>query len=251
MNRCTSQVTCYFSDGPRRDLIEHKGKDQSTNDPNRFPEGPRTSGVLDHSRNIDRISSGAASAGTHAEAKLLKESDNTVSMEEEKCQTTSLSEHGEDKKHHVESQASSVRGAQSDSSRRNLPVSNRELDAGNNPQQTVVPNHASFVMGKQMRPDITNWMGNGYQAETSKVLPPASAIALELQRKENVANQGPADGPNLGNRRSSFPNLLLREQWKPVSAMNGQNNHVMPTKESDIFLRSAIPGEHPSQLTYM
>lgn len=244
------QITCSSSDGLNRDLIEHKGKEQSISDPSRCPEGFRTSGVPDHLRSIDRLPSVPPSAGTHAESKMVKESDNSTSMEGEKSQSTALSEHIEDRRHHLESQAFSFRGMQSDSNARNTPVSNREQDAGNNPQQIAMQNQASFVMGptKQMRPDMTGWMGNGYQTETSKALSTAPGVAPEslMQRKDNTAGhcQGPADAQG-GNRRidNNLPTLQPREQWKPVPAMNGQNNSVMPMKEPNVLLRSATQGE--------
>ena len=227
-------------------MIDHKGKELSVNEP--------TTGVLDNTR-------GALSTGPQAGGNFLKDADNNASMKEDKSGYHAMpSEHAEDSRQHSalrrrleaempkqetsESQASSLRGIQSDSNSRSIPVSIHEDDSGNNHQQIVISHHAPLVTGtsKTMKHDVSFWNGNGCQMEASGL-----THASQQQRKENFANQcqNAAESNGLGHRDtdSDLPSVPLREQWKPISGMDGQNNILMPVKDSDIVLRNVLPGE--------
>ncbi|XP_071909795.1 uncharacterized protein [Coffea arabica] len=236
----------FPKEGARKEMIDHKGKELSVNEP--------TTGVLDNTR-------GALSTGPQAGGNFLKDADNNASMKEDKSGYHAMpSEHAEDSRQHSalrrrleaempkqetsESQASSLRGIQSDSNSRSIPVSIHEDDSGNNHQQIVISHHAPLVTGrsKTMKHDVSFWNGNGCQMEASGL-----THASQQQRKENFANQcqNAAESNGLGHRDtdSDLPSVPLREQWKPISGMDGQNNILMPVKDSDIVLRNVLPAQ--------
>lgn len=236
-------------------MIDHKGKEVSVNEPNSIPEVSRAYGMLDTTR-------AAPSTGTHTEGNFSKDADNSTSMKEDKSGYYAVpSEHAEDRRHHLrrksgaempkQETSESQAGVKCDSNTRNIPIGSHEDDSGNNHQQIVIPHHASLVTGttKPMKADVSFWNGNGCQMEASNVSAAVNALTHESQqkRKDNCAGQSQSaaesSGLGLQHTNSNLPSLPLREQWKPISGMDGQNNILMPVKDSDVVLRNDFPGK--------
>ena len=150
-----------IADVVRKEMVEHKGKEQSVNDPNSISEVTMPLGRLNNAREPERTPQGPSYTGifpdTNPSSKELENPmiDGTNGLpctrREAELQLPSLDI--------AESQAFVAKGLPSDS-----------FDDLGNGQQAVVTNHTSSVMGmtKHMKPEMINWTGTGSHNEVSE-----------------------------------------------------------------------------------
>uniref|UniRef100_A0A5B6YW35 Chromatin structure-remodeling complex protein SYD n=1 Tax=Davidia involucrata TaxID=16924 RepID=A0A5B6YW35_DAVIN len=250
------------ADGPRKELIDHKGKEQSNNDSSSVPEVTMPLGRPDNVRETERIPPGPSYTGILPEINSLsKEVENPSMMEDTNGLPPNLSVHAEERRHLLatrrnpesqmsiqeiaDPQAFLTKGSQPDSLR-GLPVSNHEDDLENGHRQVGIANQASSVMGisKQMKPEMIRWTGIGSHNEAFKGPLPDSAVPHEPVPKDNAPTQSQNLGEcNVqGNRRadSHLPSFPLREHWKPISGMDGGHHTVLSVKDANVLSKHVI-----------
>ncbi|KAA8528106.1 hypothetical protein F0562_035025 [Nyssa sinensis] len=251
------------ADGPRKELIDHKGKDQFIDDSGDIPEFKMPFGKPDNVSETEQIiPAPSSSTGIFPEVNSLsKEVENPNLMEDTNGFRPNLSLDAEERRHLLasrrnseaqvltqkiaESKAFLTKGPQPDSLR-GLPVSNHEDDLEKGRQQVGLANQTSSVMGvsKQMKPDMISWTRIGSENEASMVPLPDSAAPHELVPKDN----GPSQSQSLAdfnlqgnwhadNQSLSFP---LREHWKPISGVEGQHHTVLPIKDANVLSKHVI-----------
>ncbi|KAL2486005.1 Chromatin remodeling complex SWI/SNF [Abeliophyllum distichum] len=194
-------------DGPRRDLIDQKDKEQF-NDPSNIPEASRQSERLVNTKGHSSFLDSGSSKGA-----------DVAKMEDKGGQPSILSENAQD--------------------RRNLLMTRRELDAEMHTSETVVQTPAPGEQYesntrnlKQFKIEESSGTGIGFETDASKASLPATVVTHELvqQRKDDAVSfsQSP-DCSVLGNRRSDgkLPSFPSKDQWKPVLGMSGQSYPAM------------------------
>ncbi|KAA8549729.1 hypothetical protein F0562_001253 [Nyssa sinensis] len=250
------------ADGPSKELIDHKGKEQSINDSSSIPEVTTSLGRPDNVRETERIPAGPSYTGSLPEVNSLsKEAENPSMMDDMNGMPPNLSAHAEERRHFLatrrnpgaqmstpeiaDPQALLTKGPQPDSLR-GLPVSNPEDDLENGCRQVGIANQASSVMGisKQMKPEMICWTGIGNHNEASKGPPPDTAVLLESMSKDNAPSQSQSLGDfNVqGNWHadSHLPSFPLREHWKPISGLDGGHHRVLSVKDANVLSKHVI-----------
>ncbi|CAK9146725.1 unnamed protein product [Ilex paraguariensis] len=150
-------------DGPPKELIDNRGKDQYINEVGSIPEVTVPFGRLDNASERDRrIPPGPSPTGSLAEGNLSKEAEKTTMMEDKNDQPYGLSERAEERNHLLggrkledeagtqetsESRAFAVKGPQPDSKSRGIAVINQGNDLDSHHGQTGMANRASPIMG--------------------------------------------------------------------------------------------------------
>ncbi|KAK9288088.1 hypothetical protein L1049_016535 [Liquidambar formosana] len=243
-------------DGPRKELGDHKGKEQSLNEPSGVPDVTVSFGRGPIARETERNHQGSSSTGNILEDdSLSKEADNPK-VEDKNGPPSDLSVFAEERKHFLpmrrkleaetqtqeiaESQAFITTASQPDfSSPRGLSVSNRDDDMENGLPHVGRSNQASSAMGinNQMKPEIISWTGIGGHNDVSRGPLPASAVQHESvpERIDNAPSQSQSLGEcNVqGNQHadSHLSTFSLREHWKPISGMGNERQPIMPVKD--------------------
>ncbi|EEF45471.1 chromatin structure-remodeling complex protein SYD [Ricinus communis] len=195
------------SEGPRRELIDHRGKAQSPLEPTSIPEVSMPFGRLNNAKESDGVSPGTSCTGRFLDGNSLsKECDKK--MEDRNAQPTDVSVHMDEKKHlfatrrleaeiqsqdKVESQALFTTAMQQpDSARSGLASSNPMHSIENGHLQAGRGDLAASVMNinKQVNPDAISWTGIGNHKEARGSLP-STAVQHELvpDRKDNCPRQ--------------------------------------------------------------
>ena len=250
-------------DGPRKELIDHKGKAQSSNEPS-SNQDVIPFGRLNTARDTDITSPVASSTGRLQEAESPK-------AEEKNGQTSEFSVIAEERKHllvgrkpEAETQTQEIKASQkpdSSNTRGALSLSNSNPveDMENGHLQVGRANQASFIMGvnKHMNPEITSWTGVGSHNEVSRGPLLASSLPHELvaERKDsnpsqfqNFSNSSGSGNQHADSHSSSF---TLKERWKPISGVENDHQTLIPMKDASMMLKHVSQGKnHASNLEY-
>ena len=261
-----------ITDGPRKELIDHKGKDYSLNEPSNVPEVPVPFGRLSNVRDTERIPPGSSSSGSLLETdSMSKAGENTKIMEdnltgiaEERRHILAMRRKPEADMHTqevAESQAFPSTASQPDSSSiMGLTASPHEDNLESSHLQVGRANQASSLMGinRQIQPELINWTGIGNHNDASRGQLPVSAIQHEplLERKDNTPSQSQSFGDTSvqGNQHSEnhLSPFLLRDHWKPVSGMDNDHHKIFQTREANLLIKHVSRGEnYNSELNFI
>ncbi|PHU03244.1 hypothetical protein BC332_28495 [Capsicum chinense] len=210
----------------RRELVDHKGREQLVTDQGCASEVTRTVGGAGET---DRLFSGPTPSGVLAETNSSMEAENTNLMEDngQLDPTGHADERRPQRKMRMiqdaevpiqdatESQASALRVVPTDS--KSLPPYNHEHAPANTEQFGMFPQVSSF-------------MG------TSKQMTVNTHVSGPLMKD----NQNLVDSNAPGNRHadSNLPSLPLRQQWKSVPGVTNQSPATMQVKDSNIMLKN-------------
>ncbi|XP_042967080.1 uncharacterized protein LOC122300466 isoform X2 [Carya illinoinensis] len=198
------------TDGPCKELIDHKGKAQSLNEPSSNPDVMMPFVRLNTARETDIIPPVASSTGRLMEADSFPKEGESLKVSEDKNGPTSdISVLAEEKKHVIvarkpeavthsqeiaASQAYLSMGSQHPDSfnmSRAFAVSNPVEDVEIGHQQVGRANQAASTMGinKHMNPEISSWTGIGIHNEVSRgpLLAPSQYESMP-ERKDGVDN---------------------------------------------------------------
>ncbi|XP_041000946.1 chromatin structure-remodeling complex protein SYD isoform X5 [Juglans microcarpa x Juglans regia] len=199
------------TDGPCKELIDHKGKAQSLNEPSSNPDVMMPFVRLNTARETDIIPPVASSTGRLMEADSFPKEGESLKVSEDKNGPTSdISVLAEEKKHVIvarkpeavthsqeiaASQAYLSMGSQHPDSfdmRGAFAVSNPVEDVEIGHQQVGRANLAASTMGinKHMNPEISSWTGIGIHNEVSRgpLLAPSPQYESMPERKDGVDN---------------------------------------------------------------
>ena len=242
-------------DGPRKELIDHKGKAQSSNEPS-SNQDVIPFGRLNTARDTDITSPVASSTGRLQEAESPK-------AEEKNGQTSEFSVIAEERKHllvgrkpEAETQTQEITASQkpdSSNTRGALSLSNSNPveDMENGHLQVGRSNQASSVMGinKQMNPEIISWTGIGSHNEVSRGPLLGSSLPHELVAERKDSN--PSQFQNIGNsiglgkqHADSHPSFSLKEHWKPISGVENDHQTVIPMRDASMMSKHASQGKN-------
>lgn len=204
------------TDGPCKELIDHKGKAQSLNEPSSNPDVMMPFVRLNTARETDIIPPVASSTGRLMEADSFPKEGESLKVSEDKNGPTSdISVLAEEKKHVIvarkpeavthsqeiaASQAYLSMGSQHPDSfnmSRAFAVSNPVEDVEIGHQQVGRANQAASTMGinKHMNPEISSWTGIGIHNEVSRgpLLAPSQYESMPERKDGN-----PSHFQNLG-----------------------------------------------------
>ncbi|KAF5452399.1 hypothetical protein F2P56_027401 [Juglans regia] len=199
------------TDGPCKELIDHKGKAQSLNEPSSNPDVMMPFVRPNTARETDLIPPVASSTGRLMEADSFPKEGESLKVSEDKNGPTSdISVLAEEKKHVIvarkpeavthsqeiaASQAYLSMGSQHPDSfdmRGAFAVSNPVEDVEIGHQQVGRANLAASTMGinKHMNPEISSWTGIGIHNEVSRgpLLAPSPQYESMPERKDGVDN---------------------------------------------------------------
>ncbi|XP_065631375.1 chromatin structure-remodeling complex protein SYD [Quercus suber] len=238
-------------DGPRKELIDPKGKVQSSNEPSSDLDVMMPFGRLNTARDTDIISPVASSTGKLQEADTFpKDADSPKMMEEKNGPTSELSVIADERKHilagrkpEADRQTQEITSQQPNSSNtRGNPVEDME----NGHLQVGRSNQASSVMGinKQMNPEIISWTGIGSHNEVSRGPLLGSSLPHELvvERKDSNPSQFQNIGNSIGlgkQHADSHPSFSLKEHWKPISGVENDHQTVIPMRDASMMSKHA------------
>ena len=251
-----------FIDGPRKELIDHKGKDHSPNEVSNIPEVPAPFGRLNNVRDTERIPPGSSSSGGLLENDSTPKAgenpktceDNTAGVAEERKHILATRRKQEADMHPrevAESQAfPSTASLPDSSSMMGLSVSTHDDNLETSHQQVGRVNQFSSVMGmnRQIHPELVNWTGIGNHSDTSRGQLPISVSQPEplLERKDNTPSQFQSFGDTgvQGNQHSDnhLSPFLLRDHWKPVSGMDNDHHKIFQTREANLLTKHVSQG---------
>ncbi|XAR60396.1 DNA helicase [Bertholletia excelsa] len=255
-------------EGSRKELIDHKGKELSTNDPSNLPEEAILPGRVNNVRETEVVPQGSSSTGVLPVADLSKEPEDPNMIGDKSHLSFDLSVHAEERRHPsairrkveaeeltteiTEPQAFLFKGLQPDFVRGSA-VGNRKDDSGH-AQQPGIGNQASFMgAGEPMRPEMTNWAGTGSHNQTASGSIPGSVAShiLMLERKDSALSQSQilSDSNVQGTRLAdgALPNFSIRECWKPILGAESEHQNVMATKDTNMLTKH-VPEGFPDEL---
>ncbi|KAJ1395171.1 SNF2-related, N-terminal domain [Sesbania bispinosa] len=245
-------------DGPRKDLIDHKGKSQSFNEPGNSSGVMMPFGGSNNVRQTDKNPSGSSSAGKFLEADSLSKGTESPRMLEDKGNLHSdVHILSEERKHlatkggeverriqeRVAAQASSATSCQQQdsSSTRGAVVGNNHLDDVDNGNMQVGRSNQPSVIG------LNSWTGFAGHNETSKGPPqiPTTQHELPIERRENIPSQFHNVGNNCGSRNHNSINHLtsysLKEHWKPVPGTDSDPHGATMMKNGNVMTKNVSP----------
>lgn len=240
-----------FAEGPSKDMIEQKGKEQLFDGTSNTSDVPTPYGRLENLRESDNLRLDPSSVGMLADVKLTK--GEYMNMQGEKNGMPSgPTEYGEESRQImmarrkpdseiqtgeiVQSQLS-VKGVHPDGlSSRSSPRNNHRDDSDNRHQQVRSIDQASSVMGmgQHLQTEVNGQSGNSCDEEASNLSLQSLAALNESvpERKDNTPNQSYslADRNFQGSRPadSYLPSFPSSAHWKPLSRTDGGNIMVSP-----------------------
>ncbi|XP_007035456.2 PREDICTED: chromatin structure-remodeling complex protein SYD isoform X1 [Theobroma cacao] len=193
------------TDGPRKELIDTRGKAQTSNEPSSISEVAMPFGRMNNAP------PGSTSTGRFPEADSLSKEAEKLKMEERNGPTSDFSAIADERKHilatrkaeaeiqsleAVEPQAyltTMSRQPESGTIKGGFTVSNPVDGMENGHLQLGKGDQASSVIGanKQLNPEMMGWSGIGCHNEVSRASLPAAAVQhdLVLERKDNAPSQ--------------------------------------------------------------
>ncbi|KAL2507883.1 chromatin structure-remodeling complex protein SYD-like [Forsythia ovata] len=248
-------------DGPRRDLIDQKDKEQF-NDPSNIPEASRQSERLVNTKGHSSFLDSGSSKG--ADVAKMEDKGGQPSIQSENAQDRRnllMTRRELDAEMHTSETVvqTPAPGEQYESSTRNVSISNHGYDLKNSHRQIGSTIVASTVISpaEQFKIEESSGTGIGFETDASKASLPATVVTQESvqQRKDDAVSlsQSPDCCSVLGNRRSDvkLPSFPSKDQWKPVLGMSGQSypamvknvSHALQTdrEEGDISISTDRP----------
>ncbi|XP_061976128.1 chromatin structure-remodeling complex protein SYD-like isoform X3 [Populus nigra] len=252
-------------DGPRKELTDHKGKAQSSNEPTNIPEVLMPCGRLNNAKEFDKVLPGLGGRFLDENC-ASKEADKLKMMEDKSGLPSDPSMLADERKYlystrkldaeiqrqeAVESQAVFTTAMQQpDSARGGLPLSNPVDSMGNAFLQVGKTDHASSAtfINKQAIPEAVSWTRIGSQSQ------PSGSIQLGLvpDRKDNA----PSQFHILGNSNASddskfeFQTRYALDACKVVSVDVSLRNDISFTTEQDDDDKSAASTDSPPSPKY-
>ncbi|KAJ6897927.1 chromatin structure-remodeling complex protein SYD-like isoform X2 [Populus alba x Populus x berolinensis] len=252
-------------DGPRKELTDHKGKAQSSNEPTNIPEVLMACGRLNNAKEFDKVLPGLGGRFLDENC-ASKEADKLKMMEDKSGLPSDPSMLADERKYlystrkldaeiqrqeAMESQAVFTTAMQQpDSARGGLPLSNPVDSMGNAFLQVGKTDHVSSAtfINKQAIPEAVSWTRIGSQSL------PSGSIQLGLvpDRKDNA----PSQFHNLGNSNASddskfeFQTRYALDACKVVSVDVSLRNDVSFTTEQDDDDKSAASTDSPPSPKY-
>ncbi|KAJ6980970.1 LOW QUALITY PROTEIN: chromatin structure-remodeling complex protein SYD-like isoform X3 [Populus alba x Populus x berolinensis] len=252
-------------DGPRKELTDHKGKAQSSNEPTNIPEVLMACGRLNNAKEFDKVLPGLGGRFLDENC-ASKEADKLKMMEDKSGLPSDPSMLADERKYlystrkldteiqrqeAMESQAVFTNAMQQpDSARGGLPLSNPVDSMGNAFLQVGKTDHVSSAtfINKQAIPEAVSWTRIGSQSL------PSGSIQLGLvpDRKDNA----PSQFHNLGNSNASddskfeFQTRYALDACKVVSVDVSLRNDVSFTTEQDDDDKSAASTDSPPSPKY-
>ncbi|RZC04584.1 chromatin structure-remodeling complex protein SYD-like isoform X1 [Glycine soja] len=227
-------------DGSRKDLIDHKGKSQSFNEPGNSSGVMMPFGGPSNVRQTDKNPLGSSSAGKIVEADSLSKGTESPRTLEDKgnLHVTKRGEVERRIQERVAAQASSATSCQQQdsSSTRGAVVGNNHLDDVDTGNMQVGRSNQSSVVGPN------NWAGFAGANEASKGPPQVSTIQHELpiERRENIPCQFQNVVNNCGSRNHNSVNQMsfsLKEQWKPVPGTDSDPHGATMMKDGNVMIK--------------
>lgn len=253
-----------ITEGPRKEVIDHKGKDHSLNEPSNVAEVSLPFGRLSNVRDTERIPPASSSSGSLLDIEPIPKAGESPKIIEDNL--TGISE---DRKHILamrrkpeadlqtrevtESQAFPSASSRPDSSNiMGLSVGTHEDNLESSHLQVGRVNQVSSLMGmnRQIQPDLINWTGIGNHNDASRGQLPVSAIQHEpsLERKDNTPSQSHGFGDTSVQGNQHFDNpyspFSLRDHWKPVPGMENDHPKIFQTKEANLLMKHVSRGEN-------
>ncbi|XP_057957466.1 chromatin structure-remodeling complex protein SYD-like isoform X2 [Malania oleifera] len=224
-------------DVPRKELIDHKGKEQSLNEPNSIPEVIASVGRLNNAKDSERIPPSLSSAGSVREIESLsKETGNpkmvegktappsdqsAVAEERQNVSATRRPETEMQAQEAVESPAFPTAMAPPESSSlRGLAVSNHVDNMGNARLHGGRINQAPPLMN--LNKQMISWTGIGSHSDSSRRSLPALSVQQEPTPERNVS---------------------MGEHWKPVSGLDSEHHAVIPVKDANNLIKHVSPDD--------
>ncbi|XP_028759801.1 chromatin structure-remodeling complex protein SYD isoform X2 [Neltuma alba] len=271
-------TTFSREDGSRKELIDQKGKSQSSNEPNSASGMMMPFGGLNNMRQTDKNPTLSSPAGKILEADSFSKGVESPNVMEDKGNLHS-DVHAllEERKHllslkkgEVERQIQERVAAQafsnptfqqhdSVSGRGSLVVNNHLDDVDNSNMQFGRSNQTSTVMGlnKPVNPDGINWSGFVSHNDTLKgpLQVPAVQHELPVERRENIPSHFQNIGNNNGGPRnhssvSHLPSYSLKEHWKPVPGTDSDPQGVTMLKDEQEGNERFASAEMPASPRY-
>lgn len=245
------RVTWCSADGTRRDLVDQKGKEQLVHDPTSVPEVQRSLERPDSSKgHLPLLDSNSPKEADFVKFPDERISQSSVPFENEpdrKCSLTRGKTDTEVTREEATESRSSVQREPHDSSMRESFSCDHEDDLGNHHQRKSLSSAVMTPVEQSMLEDSGPSV-NGFANDVANVPVSTTFVTNEgvLLRPEDATShaQNPMDCNNLGKSYpdkiySSFP---LKDKWKPVSGMGGQNYPAMPIKDSNVTVRNFYQG---------
>ncbi|KAM5569106.1 hypothetical protein ABKV19_016562 [Rosa sericea] len=247
-------------DGPRKDFVDHKGKAQSSNEPNNNSDASMPFGRLNHETDKSAVSSGKL-----LETDTLAKESESPKMEES---------NGPPRDQFLQKAEAETQPQETTASLACLTVASQQPDSGARRGLTVNPvenietghlqdgraNPASALMGmNKQNSDISSWTGVGSQSEVSRGLLPPSAGQPEIvpERKDTAPSQFQTLGNNiLGNQHTANhpASFASRDRWKPVSAIGNDHHPVVASKDAHMMqkhvTKEQVKGNNPASIDF-
>jgi hypothetical protein len=250
------------TDGPRKELSDHKGKAQSSNEPSSSPDVMMPFGRPNTVRETDILPPVASSTGRLMEADAFPREAESLKMTEDKNRLTSdISVLAEENKHllaarklEAETQTQEIAASQacltmvpqqpgSLNTRVALAVSNPVEDVENGHLQVGRANQASSVMGR-------SWTGIGGRSEVSRGPMLASSLQRELvpERKDSNPSQfqnlSNSSGPGNQHADGQLSSFTLKEQWRPILGVGNDHHTTIPMKDANVMSKRVSQGKN-------
>lgn len=250
------------TDSSRKDLIDHKGKSQSFNEP------VNTSGVmvpfggLSNVRQTDKNPFGSSSAGKFLEADSLSTGTESPRMLEDTGNLNSdIHMNSQERKHllatkigELERVQERVVASSAISCQQQDSLSTRGTVAGNNHLDEV--GNANMQVGRSNQPSIVgsnSWTGFTGHNEASKGPPQIPTIQHELptERRENIPSPFQNVGNSCGSLNHNSVNHLasysLKEHWKLVPETDRDPHGATVMKDGNAMTKNVSSGESHTQ----
>lgn len=257
-------------EGSRKELVDPKGKVQSSSEPNNVPEMTMPFGKMTNARETDKMPPGTSSVvGRFQDAESLSKEVGNSKMEEKSVQPSDHSVFSDERKHFLTSrkpdaemqiqestgsQAGLTMASQHDSSgvRTGLVVSAPGDKMENGHLQVGRANQAVSIMAvnKQTSSEMVGWTAVGNHDEVSRGVLPASSVQHDLvpERKDNAPSQVQKliNTASSGNIRvdNNLSSLSLRDRWKPVSGIDNNHHAIHMLKDANMMPKHGSQGEN-------
>ncbi|XP_015874475.3 chromatin structure-remodeling complex protein SYD isoform X3 [Ziziphus jujuba] len=224
------------TDGPRKELIDHKGKAQSSNDPNIVPEVMMPPVRLNNTREADKIPSGASSTGRFQETESLSIEAGSSKMEDKGGPPSDHSVLAEERKLLLSRKPDAEIQTQETTSSLAMASQKNDFSGGRGGITVTMPgenmenghllvgkaNQASYIaMNRQMTPEMIGWTGVGNPNDVSRGPLPTSSVQREMvpARKDNAP---------------------IRDRWRPVSGIENDHHAVPPMKDVNMMQKHVL-----------
>ncbi|XP_038721523.1 uncharacterized protein LOC120013703 isoform X1 [Tripterygium wilfordii] len=248
------------TEGPCKELTDHKGKAQSSNEPSGISEAVIPFGRLNSARDTDKIPPGISSTGQSSDADVLLKESGTSKIVDKNSPSPETSVIGDERKHILGMRKldSEMQNQEPIESRGFITKTLQQPDvvsecgimaAGNSVEGT--DQGSVMAINKQVNTEVVSWTGIGCQNEVSRAPSLSSSAQHEFgpERKENASNpfQGLNNSSLLGKQYadSHSTSFTPREQWKSISGIVNDNQRPLPARDGNEMMKH-MPQDDPS-----